>query len=83
MLAAWSMDDTHLSLLCQERTPGVGREEEAEEVEGEGEGGEGVMDRPDSAEVEETRRKMAELEAKIEEACSEENFDLAGIYTVC
>lgn len=48
----------------------MGREEEVK-----GEGEEGVMD---SAEVEETRRKMAELEAKIEEACSEENFDLAG-----
>ena len=55
----------------------MGREEE----EVEGESGEGVVDRPDSAEAEETRRKMAELEAKIKEACSEENFDLAG--TLC
>ena len=55
----------------QERTPGVGREEE-------GEGGEGEKRR--QAEVEEVRRKIQELEMQIEEAVSEEveDYELAG-----
>ena len=68
----------------QERTPGVGREVEEEdggggegEGDGEGEGGEGA---PSRAEVEEVRRKIAELETRIEEAVSDdvENYELAG-----
>ena len=53
----------------------MGREEE--EGEGEGEGGEGVLS---AAEIDEVKRKIAELESKIEEAISEEieNYDLAG-----
>ena len=57
----------------------MGREEEEEEGEGEGEGegGEGVLS---AAEIDEVKRKIAELESKIEEAISEEieNYDLAG-----
>lgn len=55
----------------------MGREEEEEEGEVEGEGGEGVLS---ATEIDEVKRKIAELESKIEEAVSEEieNYDLAG-----
>lgn len=59
----------------------MGREEEDGEEGGEGEvegeGGEGVLS---AAEIDDVKRKIAELESKIEEAISEEieNYDLAG-----
>lgn len=59
----------------------MGREEEdgeeGEDGEVEGEGGEGVLS---TAEIDDVKRKIAELESKIEEAVSEEieNYDLAG-----
>ena len=55
----------------------MGREEEEEEEEG-GEGGEREKER--QAEVEEVRRKIQQIEARIEEAVSEEveDYELAG-----
>ena len=68
-----------VSVYMQERTPGVGREEEEEEG---GEGGEdgGEREKERQAEVEEVRRKIQQLEARIEEAVSEEveDYELAG-----
>ena len=60
----------------------MGREEEEGVKSGE-EGGSGKEEREEEEEEEEgkgeeVRRRVAELEAKIEEACSAENFDLAG-----
>ena len=70
-------------LLSQERTPGVGQEEEEEEdgTEGGREGeGEGSRNSLSIAEIEEVKKKIAELESRIEEAVSEEveNYELAG-----
>ena len=72
----------------QERTPGVGREEEEEGTKEKSEreekscddGGESISVEEKSAVAEETRKKMVELETRIEKACSEENFDFAGVY---
>ncbi len=65
-----------LVTYIQERTPGVGMEEsETAGVEGGGggEGGEGA------AQQEDILAKIAEIEAKINTACQEEDYDLAGI----
>ena len=59
--------DLALQIVPQERTPGVGREEEEEE--GKRFGGE------DDPEVEEVKAKIAELESRIEEV---EDYELAG-----
>lgn len=32
--------------------------------------------------MDETKKRIVELETKIEKACSEENFDLAGMHTL-
>ena len=70
-------EHAHLCTLywSQERTPGVGREEGEEEGGGDKREEGGV-----SLEVEEVKRKIAELELRIEVAVSEEveNYDLAG-----
>ena len=59
----------------------MGREEEEEEdgTEG-GREGEGNRDGLSTGEIEELKRKIAELESRIEEAVSEEveNYELAG-----
>ena len=61
-----------ISLLSQERTPGVGQEEEEEDgTEGGREGeGEGSRNGLSIAEIEEVKKKIAELESRIEEAVS-------------
>lgn len=52
----------------QERTPGVGMELDSPPT------------APPPSEVgEEERKKIAQLEAQIEEACRKEDYDLAGI----
>ena len=61
----------------------MGREEEKEEdgMEGGREGeGEGSRDSLSIGEIEELKRKIAELESRIEEAVSDEveNYELAG-----